>query len=163
MNPFSKKSLLSIFFSFVFVYFNPSIGEHLYLVSLNHFTHKLSFVSFKMMLSKLVLFAFIAYSMAIQITNPTTFEQWKTGEDHTITWNFVNTDKDIVGIYLSNYFRYPPFTKFLATVSVSDGSYTTDTTNWPTGGGYRINIGNPKHDEEIYAQSEEFILTAPGA
>ncbi|WBW71452.1 developmentally Regulated MAPK Interacting protein [Schizosaccharomyces osmophilus] len=51
--------------------------------------------------------------------------------------------------------------KLLATVSILDGSYTTDTTNWPTGGGYRINMGNPERAEEIYAQSEEFILTPP--
>ncbi|EPX70448.1 uncharacterized protein SOCG_04758 [Schizosaccharomyces octosporus yFS286] len=116
-----------------------------------------------MILSKLSFFALVAYSMAIQITSPTTFEKWETGEDHRISWNFVDTDKEIVGIYLSNYFRYPTFSKYIATVPVSDGCYTADTTDWPTGGGYRINIGNPERDEEIYAQSEEFILTQPNA
>ncbi|EPX71697.1 uncharacterized protein SOCG_01911 [Schizosaccharomyces octosporus yFS286] len=114
-----------------------------------------------MMLSKLTYFAFIAYSMAIQFNTPSPFEEWTTCEDHTVTWDSVDTDPRIADLYLSSYIRYPPINKFLSRLSVSDGSYTADTKGWPIDGGYRINMRNPDNFDEIYAQSEEFILSPP--
>ncbi|EPY52529.1 developmentally Regulated MAPK Interacting protein [Schizosaccharomyces cryophilus OY26] len=114
-----------------------------------------------MMLPKVASFAFIAYSMAIQINIPSPFEEWKTGEEHTVKWNFVDEDPKVAQLYLSNYIRYPPINKFITTLSVPDGSYTIDTTDWPIDGGYRINMRSPENFDEIYAQSEEFILTPP--
>ncbi|WBW70626.1 developmentally Regulated MAPK Interacting protein [Schizosaccharomyces osmophilus] len=111
-----------------------------------------------MMLSKFAFFTFIACSMAVHFNIPSAFEEWEIGEDHTIIWDSVDTDPQIAQLYLSNYYRYPPINKYLTTLSVSDGRYTADTRDWPIDGGYRINMRNPGNFDEIYAQSEEFIL-----
>ncbi|EPY52247.1 developmentally Regulated MAPK Interacting protein [Schizosaccharomyces cryophilus OY26] len=115
-----------------------------------------------MMLSKLAFFASVAYSMAIQITSPEKNDIWETFKDQTISWNFVETDPKIAGIYLSNYVSINQ-NRFIVNVSVSDGSYIADTNSWPTGEGYVIKITNPENVDEVYAQSEGFTLTQPNA
>ncbi|EPX70449.1 uncharacterized protein SOCG_04757 [Schizosaccharomyces octosporus yFS286] len=115
-----------------------------------------------MMLSKLAFFASIAYSMAIHVTSPSKGDVWPTFENHTIKWDFVDTDPKVVGIYLTNKVSLNQ-NRFVAKVSVPDGSYTDETNSWPTGEGYFFKLTNPDSVEEIYALSEEFTLTQPTA
>ncbi|EPX71806.1 uncharacterized protein SOCG_03742 [Schizosaccharomyces octosporus yFS286] len=114
-----------------------------------------------MFLTKLVLFAFIACSLAIHVTSPSEGTHWEIKEDHTISWSYVPTDKTFVGVYLTNYFKFPSLNKLIAKVNTTEGSVTVSTNDWPTGGGFRINLGNPESAEEIYAQSDEFTLLPP--
>ncbi|WBW73751.1 developmentally Regulated MAPK Interacting protein [Schizosaccharomyces osmophilus] len=113
-----------------------------------------------MMLSKLAFFASVAYSMAIQVTSPSKNDVWETFQNHTVSWNFVDTDPKVAGIYLANYVSVNQ-NRFVAKVSVSDGSYTDGTNTWPTGEGYFFKFTNPDNVEEIYALSEGFTLTHP--
>ncbi|EEB07092.1 hypothetical protein SJAG_02173 [Schizosaccharomyces japonicus yFS275] len=111
-----------------------------------------------MLMNKLSFFAFLATAMALSITSPAQSDEWKTNTKETVSWSKVSTDKDTAGLYLVNFATYPTYSKLLATVSTDDGSYTVDTTDFPTGSDYQINLGNPKSSSEIYAQSQQFNI-----
>ncbi|KUI70792.1 hypothetical protein VM1G_06490 [Cytospora mali] len=113
------------------------------------------------MVSTLTLLALASGVIALQVTSPTSSDVWTVGDSETITWNTVSSDQDSFNIYLSNMASYPSQTILLASdVSSSAGSAKVDGSKLVAGNSFTINFTNGTETEQIYAQSNQFNITA---
>ncbi|KUI59652.1 hypothetical protein VP1G_06922 [Cytospora mali] len=113
------------------------------------------------MVSTLTLLALASGVIALQVTSPTSSDVWTVGDSETITWNTVSSDQDTFNIYLSNMASYPSQTILLASdVSSSAGSAKVDGSKLVAGKSFTINFTNGTETEQIYAQSNQFNITA---
>ncbi|KAJ5631791.1 uncharacterized protein N7484_011891 [Penicillium longicatenatum] len=98
---------------------------------------------------------------AITVTEPKEGADITSSSSLDVKWTYVNTDETSLDIYLVNQAVYPNVNKKLASdVSTSDGSYTVNVGNIPSGHGYQISLkSDEEHNTGILAQSNQFNVT----
>ncbi|KAJ7044541.1 hypothetical protein C8F04DRAFT_1068691 [Mycena alexandri] len=110
--------------------------------------------------------AFVSVS-AISVTSPTATKGWTNSGSNTATWTSVSTDALNFTLLLTKMTDSTYNQVLAALVTTKDGTVTVGAPSsaggWPApGSGYRLNlVQDQDHLTTIYAQSEQFNITAP--
>jgi len=117
-----------------------------------------------MFVKTIAAFGFIASSLAISITSPSSDAFWVQGTSNVINWSFSSGDPNPVDITVtnSNSSLLNGAFSIARNLDASNGSFTVTNVTLRVAQGYVVNFVNGTNNTQIFASSGQFEVKKPG-